>query len=162
MYNFLTKNGQTVAFLLGVVIVVIFLLNIFGGLSTFETMPEEEQATTGIFNFGLTGAIALVVIAAIAMVLFGLFQVFTNLRGSLKGIVGFLILLGIFFGAYTMASGDATPYIEGAINKFEESGNGEITENNLKFISGGISTVGALLAIAVAAFVIAEIRNFFK
>ena len=162
MYKFLTKNGQTVAFLLGVAIVVIFLLSVIGGMSTFDGLAKEDQYESTIFNFGLSGAIALVVIAAIAMVLFGLYQVVTNLKGSLMGIIGTAVLAGIFLVGYSMASGAVDPFIEGAVTKFREAGNGEISESNLKFIGGGISTVGVLLAIAVGAFVISEIRNFFK
>ncbi len=162
MYKFLTKNGQTIAFLLGVAIVVIFLLSVIGGMGTFDGLAKEDQYKSNIFNFGLSGAIALVVIAAIAMVAFGLWQVISNLKGSLKGIIGFAALAGIFLVAYSSASGTADAFIEAAIQKFRDSGNGDISAGNLKFIGGGISTVGVLLALAVGAFVISEIRNFFK
>ena len=79
----------------------------------------------------------------------------------MKGIIGFGILLVIFFVTYSTASGEPTPYIQGAIDKFEEAG-AVFTSNNLKFISGGISTAVALVAIAAVAFVFAEIRNLFK
>lgn len=162
MYNFLTKNGQTIAFSLGVVIVVLFLINIFTGLSDFEALPEEQQASTGIFNFGLTGAIALTIIAAVAMVLFGLYHIVTNFRASLMGLIGIAVLAGIFLVAYSTDSGEVTKYIQPSIDKFKDAGNGTLSTNNLKFIGGGISTVGILLAIAVGSFVIAEIRNLFK
>ncbi len=78
------------------------------------------------------------------------------------GIIGFAVLLGIFFISYSMASGEVTPFIQGAVDKFKDAGNGTLSPGNLKFIGGGISTVGVLLAVAVAAFVLSEIRNFFK
>ena len=161
MYNFLTKNGQSLAFGLGTVIVVLFLVNIFTGLSTFEALPEDQQDSTGIFNFGLSSAIALVIIAAIAMLLFGVFHVATNFKASRKGIIGLVVLAIIFFVSYTTDSGEVTSFIQPAVDKFKATG-GVITADNLKFISGGITTVGVLMGIAVAAFVIAEIRNFFK
>ncbi len=162
MYNFLTKNGQTIAFLLGVTLVAVFLINVTAGMASFEALPEEQQAETGIFNFGLSGAIVLVIVAAIAMLLFGIFQVVTNIKGSLKGIIGLVVLGLVFLIAYNTTSGDPNPFIQGAIDKFQSAGNGTITEGNLKFIGGGITTVGVLVGIAVAAFVIAEIRNLFK
>lgn len=161
MYKFLTKNGQVLAFGLGVLITVIFLGSVLSGVGEFSTQTEEMQDQTSIFNFGLTGAIALAIIAALAMVGFGLFQVLTDFRGSLKGILGFGVLLVIFFVTYSMASGEASPYIQGAIDKFEAAG-ADFTTGNLKFISGGISTAVALVVIAAAAFILAEIRNLFK
>lgn len=162
MYNFLTKNGQLIAFSLGVLISGAFLISVISGLSYFSVLPKEEQAGTSIFDIGLSGAIALAIIAAVAMVAFGLFQIFSDFKGSMKGIIGFAILLAIFFGAYATASGEATPYIQGAIDKFQDSGNGTISAGNLKFISGGIVTTVALVGIATVAFLGAEIRNLFK
>ncbi|MCO6476930.1 MAG: hypothetical protein J5I94_09945 [Phaeodactylibacter sp.] len=161
MYKFLTKHGQALAFGLGVLITVIFLGMVLSGVGEFSALPEEEQDQTSIFNFGLAGAIALAVIAALAMLAFGLFQMVSNFRSSLKGIIGFAILLVIFFVTYSTASGEPSPFIQGAIDKFEEGG-AVFTSNNLKFISGGISTAVALVAIAAAAFIFAEIRNLFK
>ena len=161
MYKFLTKNGQALAFGLGVLITIIFLGSVLSGVGEFSALPEAEQDQTSIFNFGLTGAIALTVIAALAMLGFGLFQVASDFKGSLKGILGFGFLLVIFFITYSMASGEATPYIQGAIDKFETAG-AVFTSNNLKFISGGISTAVALVVIAAVAFVFAEVRNLFK
>ena len=161
MYKFLTKNGQALAFGLGVLITVIFLGTVLSGVGEFSAMAEEQQDQTTIFNFGLTGAIFLAVIAALSMLGFGLLQIASDFKGSLKGIIGFGFLLAVFFVTYSMASGEATPYIQGAINKFE-AGGAVFTSNNLKFISGGISTAVALVAIAAVAFVFAEIRNLFK
>ena len=84
MYKFLTKNGQAIAFGLGVVIVLLFLISVVPNISTFSDQPKEVQYETGIFNLGLQGAIALAVLAAVAMVGFGLFHVATNFKGSLK------------------------------------------------------------------------------
>ncbi len=161
MYKFLTKNGQTLAFGLGVVITVIFLVSVVSNMGEFTAMAEEKQIETTIFDFGLYGAIALTILAAIAMVIFGLFQVATNFRSSMKGILGFAALLVIFFVSYSTTDTDVSPYIQGAIDKFEQGG-AEFTDENLKFISGGISTTVILVILAAAAFVISEITNLFK
>jgi len=161
MYKFLTKNGQTLAFGLGVLITVIFLISVVSNMGEFTAMAEEKQIETTIFDFGLYGAIALAILAAIAMVLFGLLQVATNFRSSMKGILGFAALLVIFFVSYSMTETDVSPYIQGAIDKFEQGG-AEFTDENLKFISGGISTTVILVILAAAAFVISEITNLFK
>ena len=161
MYKFLTKNGQALAFGLGVLITIIFLVMVLAGVGEFSALPEEEQDQTTIFNFGLTSAMFLTVVAALAMIGFGLMQVASDFKGSMKGIIGFGFLLVIFFVTYSMASSEATPYIQGSIDKFEETG-AVFTSNNLKFISGGISTSLALVVIAAVAFIFAEVRNLFK
>ncbi|TXB63310.1 hypothetical protein [Phaeodactylibacter luteus] len=161
MYKFLTKNGQTLAFGLGVVITAIFLISVVSNMGEFTAMAEEKQAETTIFDFGLYGAIALSIVAAIAMVLFGLVQVATSFKSSMKGILGFVALLVIFFVSYSMTDTNVSPYIQGAIDKFEQGG-AVFTEGNLKFISGGISTTVILVILAAAAFVISEISNLFK
>ena len=104
---------------------------------------------------------ALAVIAAAAMVIFGLAQVVTSFKSSMKGILGFVALLVVFFVSYSMTDTDISPYIQGAIDKFEQGG-AEFTEGNLKFISGGISTTIVLVVVAAAAFVVSEITNLFK
>lgn len=161
MYKFLTKNGQTMAFGLGVLITVIFLISVVSNMGEFTAMAEEKQVETSIFDVGLYGAIALTIIAAVAMVVFGLFQVVTSFKSSMKGILGFVALLVVFFVSYSMTETDVTPYIQGAIDKFEQGG-AVFTDENLKFISGGISTTLVLVVVAAAAFVISEITNLFK
>ena len=161
MYKFLSKNGQTLAFLLGVVIVAIFMGSILSGLDAWNPTSDNKY-DTGIFDFGLTTARLLVYVAAAGMVIFGLWQVLTNIKGSLKGIIGVAILLGIFFIAFNSASGEPDAFVKGAVENFEGSQGVDLTANNLKFISGGISTVVILAGVAAAAFVLSEIRNFFK
>lgn len=162
MYQFLVKNGQSVAFGLGVLIVAIFLVSVIGGMENFTDAAKETQYQTGIFDLGISGAIALSILAAIAMVGFGLFHIATNFKGSMKGIIGFGILIAIFGIAYATADTSLTPTLENAISKFETAQNSQISEGTLKFMSGGITTMLALIGIAVAAFVISEVRNFFK
>jgi hypothetical protein len=164
MYKFLVKNGQTIAFLLGVVIVAIFVVSIFSGLSAFDEYSDSKYET-GIFDFGLYGAIFLIIVTAFAMVGFGVFQILSNLKGSVKGLIGFGVLVVLYLVAYNTSNGDLNnlePSIKGAIEKFESSGNGIITSGNLKFIGGSITTVGVLVAVAALAFIVAEIRNLFK
>lgn len=161
MYKFLTKNGQTLAFGLGVIITVVFLATVLSNVGEFTMMEEEKQDKTTIFNFGLYGAIALTFIAAIAMALFGIYHVVADFKGSIKGILGFAVLLVVFFVAYSTATTDVSPYIQGAIENFEKGG-AEFTGQNMKFISGGITTTLVLLAVAALAFIVSEVTNLFK
>lgn len=164
MYKFLNKNGQSLAFGLGLLVTIIFMVGAFptAGNFDFENMSDEEISKVGIFNFGLKAAIVLVVLTILALLFFGLFQIFTDLKGSVKGLIGMAVLAILFIAAYSMADGVATGSILGAVEKFAASGNGTITEGNLKFIGGGIATTAILLVVAGASFAIAEIINFFR
>jgi len=157
MYNFLVKNGQLVAFLLGVVITVIFLISVFSGIGEFNMLSEEEQDATTIFDFGLIATVVLIIVTAISMLLFGIYQVATNFRSSLKGIIGLLAILVLFFITYSVASGEPTGAVAEAADKA-----GGLTPGNLKFIGGSITTSLILVGVAAAAFVLSEIRNLFK
>lgn len=158
MYKFLVNNGQQVAFGLGLVITVIFLVSVLTGMDEFSTLPDEERVTTDIFNFGLTGTLVLAVVAAASMVLFGLYHILTNFRNSLKGIIGVVLLAVVFIIGYSMASGEPD---HGAIAEAAQKAGG-LSDNQMKFISGSITTAVALVAIAALAFVLSELRNFFK
>lgn len=161
MYKFLTKNGQALAFGLGAVITAIFLLIVVGGVSEFTALPLEEQPKSNIFNFGLWAALLLTVIAAVALVAFGIIQVAKDVKGSIKGLLGFGLLIIIAIIAYSTASTNVSPYIQGAIDSFTSSGN-SFSDGNLKFITASISVATVITIIAVVTFVGSEIRNFFK
>ena len=144
MYKFLVKNGQLVAFGIGLLITVIFFAGAAGGDS-----PER-------FNFGLSAAILLAILCALGMLLFGLYHMATNLKGSVKGLITFgaiIVLFGILYGTAN-AGGNAS--LMDTMKEFN------VGENVSKFISAAIWTTLALGVIAIASFALSEIRNFFK
>lgn len=160
MYKFLVNNGQRLAFGLGILVTAIFLFSVIGGLDQFNELPEEDQVTTTIFNAGITGAVVLIIVAAVALIAFGLFQVLGDLKGSIKGIIGLVVLLAVFFIAYSTANGEAANEIDPIRNAIERVGG--IEAGNLKFIGGAIVTAMVLIGTAFASFILAEIINFFK
>jgi len=157
MYKFLSKNGQVIAFGIGVVITALFLVFIFSGLENFNALSDDERITSDIFNFGIYAVIVLIVLCAIAAILFGIFQVVTNPKGSLKGLIGIAALAAVFFIAYSMST---MPEPDTALAATKESF--EVTDGEFKFISGEILAALTLAGVAAAAFVISEIINFFK
>ena len=154
MYNTLAKNGTTIAFGLGVAIVAIFLISVFTQIGDRTTI--EELVQTNIFDVGLYLTIALAVLCAIAIVLFGVFQVATDLKGSLKGLIGIGILLAIFGIAYSTAGSDVGTPIEDTMTKFD------ITDGVSKFVGAGIITTLIILGLAVVSLVVSAITNFIK
>jgi hypothetical protein len=162
MYNFLVKNGQALAFGLGALIVIVFFAMVIPNSGGFMDLPREEQYETSMFNFGLQMSVILIVIALLAMVLFGLFQIFSNLKGSVKGLIGFAALIVVFVIAYSSTSTDVSPAIQASMDKFQEAQGAVISDNQLKMIGGGITTALVLAAVAFVSFIVFEIINFFK
>lgn len=157
MYKLLSKNGQTFGFLLGAVITLLFVLIMSAGWGSFSAMGDSpERYNTTIFNFGIFAAIALIIIGLVIVILFGVFQLSSNPKGALRGIIGVAVLAGIFLLTYSTASAEATGPLAKSVEAAGVSGNG------LKLIGGGIATALILSLLAGAAIVISELRNFFK
>lgn len=156
MYKFLTKNGQLLAFGLGVLVTILFLVIIFAGLGEYNMLSKEEQFQSSIFNFGLAASIALTVLAGVAAIAWGLFQMVTNPKGSLKGLIGIAGLVVVFLIFYAMA----TPETSGPVYKvLLDFG---VTDTQSKLISGSLSTALILAIGAAVAFVVSEVINLFK
>lgn len=155
MYNFLSKNGQLFAFLLGLLLTAIFLFSVFGGLDGFNALAEDQRGTTSIFDFGLYAAIGLTIACGVLALLFGLGQTLFNPKGAIKGIIGIALLAGLYFAGQAMAGADA-PKVLAAIQEFK------VTDGESGFINGAIGGGLLMLGIAGAVFVISELLNFFK
>lgn len=155
MYNFLSKNGQLFAFLLGLIVTAIFLFSVFGGLDEFNALAEDQRGTTNIFNFGLYAAAGLTVLCAAFALLFGLFQTFSDPKGALKGIIGLAMLAGLYFAGQAMAGADTAKVVD-TLREFK------VTDGQSGFINGAIGGGLLMLGLAMVIFILSEIRNFFK
>lgn len=156
MYKFLAKNGQVMAFGLGLLVTVLFLAMAMPNIGLID---EENPQNVNIFNFGIYATIALIIVAAVAMVGFGLIQVASTFKSSWKGILGFAILVIVFLVSWTTANSELSSEVMAIQNSAIDA---KVTGTNLKFIGGSITTLLILVIVAVGAFVISEIINFFK
>lgn len=156
MYKLLTKNGQLFAFGLGAIITLLFLVMIFTGLEDFNLLDDTTRIDSNIFNFGMYAGIALVIICALAMLIFGIIQIAANPKGSLIGILGLIAMVVVFFIARSVGTGESGPDLVVAMS---ENGVSEAVGSN---ISGAILLTALVGGLAIAALVISEIRNFFK
>ena len=156
LYNLLGKYGQLFAFGLGLLITLIYLVSVFGGLDDFNMLSKEDRGGTGIFDFGLKASIVLVIICVVIMLLFGLTQMFSNLKASMKSLIGFGIIALIFIITYSTATMETSGKI---VHLFEKN---DITENISKLITAGIKTTLILGGLSLAIFALSEVRNFFK
>lgn len=156
MYKFLSKNGQLLAFGLGALLSIIFIVSWLSGNAALQAMPKEEQPTTGIFDAGLLGSAFLFIAAAFAALVFGVLQTATNFKGSLKGIIGVGVLVAVFLVSYATSSVETTGMVADAAKKMGTS------DNTVKLIGAGLNTTIILAIVTLASLVISEIRNFFK
>ena len=170
MYTFLNKYGQALAFGIGVLVVVIFLVSIFSEDATTlealtsDTVKGPEKYATSAFDFGLYASIGLVIVAFIAAILFGLFQVATNPGGSLKGLIGAAILIVICFVCYSVANNDISQEslaIQNSINKFETDQETTFDGGTLKFISEAIIASLVLIGLSILSLIAFGIRGIF-
>ncbi|MEL6925716.1 MAG: hypothetical protein AAFO94_16850 [Bacteroidota bacterium] len=155
MYKTLTKYGQLFAFGLGLLGILVFLIPVFSGLSEWNTLSEEAQKQSGIFDAGMYMLVVLLVIALLAAVGFGLYQSVSNPKGSLKALGG-LALIGIIFAIGYSSMGADPAWMGDKLREFE------VSDTQSKFINGAMISLAGMGAIAVLAFVGSEIRNFFK
>ena len=165
MYKFLTKNGQTLALGLGVLVIAIFFINIYSGFNAsgydmstaLNKLPDADQAAIDFFDTGIFLTIVMAVVAfALAFIVFGLTDLIKFPKNAMKIGGGILVIGLIFFALYSTSSFDNTGRLVGLNEKFE------ITENISKFISGGIKTTLGLLGFSVIALVLGEIWSQFK
>lgn len=156
MYQFLTKYGTGVAFGIGLLVTLIFLIPTLSGIGGFNALPEEQQGTTTIFNAGLMAAIGLIILCFAISLLFGIYQLATNPKGALKLIISLVLMAVIFFVLYSVSQPETNAKMVELAKTFN------ITDGVSKFISAALWTVIALAGIAAGAFVVSEIRNLFK
>lgn len=156
MYKFLTKNGQLIAFGSGALLVILFAISWAIGNKSFQAMPEADQPNTGIFDIGLIGSAFLVVAAVVILLVFGVMQTASNLKESMKGIIGIVAIIVIFLISYSIAGVDKTGIIADAAAKMG------VSDNTQKLIGGGLYTMIIMSVLTVIAFIGAEIQNFFK
>ncbi len=157
MYNFLARNGQTLAFGIGALLTIIFYLSVFSGLEQFNMQGKEDQWTTNIFNIGFYASIVLTTACLVAAVAFGLMQMVDSPKAALKGVIGVVALLAIFFLIYSSVNPAAAPAdVQAVEQQFE------VTAQQSKFISGSIITTVVLAAVALVTFLVFEVINLFK
>jgi len=156
MYTFLTRNGQTIGFGLGLLLVIVLIVSIFSGVDDFTAYADDDPARyeTSIFNFGMYAAFFLMFLAAAAALVFGIIQLASDPKGALKGIIGLATVLIIFFIIYSAADPDSAMLAR--LSDFS------VTDGQSKMISGAIWTALILAAVAVLATAVSEVINFFR
>jgi len=170
MYAFLNKYGQALAFGIGVLVTLIFLGSIFSMPEEQMTMLLDENAgvekyETSAFDFGLYGSVILTVIAFIIAVVFGIGQLASDPKGSIKGLIGLAVLLVICFVSYSVANNDLgqeSAEIQRAVEKFNTDQGADFDGGTLKLVSGSIIASLVLIGISILTLIVFGIRSIFK
>jgi len=162
MYNFLTKKGQLMAFLLGAISTIIVVMSITTNSNKhLLDSPDAAKiapdiANTGILNTGISVTTALLVLALAAVVIFGIINLASSWKSSLKFIVGFAVLAIMFF----VLKGSAEHETVGTLVETMKTFN--IDEGLSKGISAAIKGTVAMAVVAVGSMIVFEILNMFK
>lgn len=164
MYKFLTKNGQTMALLLGVFCILVFLIPVFTGIggagydlgTDLNALPDEAKDKINFFNPGLGLARFLVYAGFGLALIFGIVNFAKFPRASLKAAGGLVAIVVLFFILYSTSQMESTGKLAMLHDKFD------VSEGVSKFISGGLKTTVFLAVGAFVIMILAEIRNFFK
>ena len=165
MYKFLTKNGQSLALGLGVLVIAIFLISIYTGFSSagydmstdLNKLSDAEQAEIGFFDAGIGLTVAMIIVSfLLAFVVFGIFDLIKFPKNAVKFAIGVLGLAIVFYALYATSSFDTGGRLAKLNDDFD------ITPTISKFISGGIKTTLGLLGFSAFAVVVGELWSIFK
>lgn len=163
MYSFLSRKGTMVAFALGAIITLIFIAVVMSESESLASFSDDKAGLDALkakhldlFNVGIYSAVGLSILTLIVAVGFGLIQMLSDIKGSLKMLIGVAALIVL----YLVFSNTAVYETSGPLAETLKDFN--ITEGINKMVSGGIKTTLAAGLIAVLALIVLEIYNLFK
>jgi hypothetical protein len=162
MYNFLTKNGTLLAFLVGAVISILFVVLAISGINADDlggtdlSTLKDKIPTMNYFNFGLQATIGLILVCVLLFLLFFVVDIIKFPKAMIKSLIALAAVVVLFFVIKSAVKAETGPIWNRLASEFAFS------ESQSKGISAGIWVTAALLIGTVATMIISEIRNFFK
>lgn len=106
-YQFLKKYGVALGFGTGAVLAVLTYVFILVGYPEINPSKEELYEMSN-FNFGLYITYALIAVACLLVAVFSLIYVAKNPKDSVKGLIGFGVIVVLYFITYSMGDGAMT------------------------------------------------------
>jgi hypothetical protein len=164
MYDFLVKKGLTMAFIVGVVITLIFLFTATSGLNNAGlagvdlTERKADIPTMNFFNFGLYASMALILICFGLLLAFILLDIVKFPKQMGKAIIAVVVLIAVYFGLSMSSSAETGAVWDRLYNNPDFAFSPKVSQ----YVSGGLKTTGLLVIAAVGIMLIAEVRNAFK
>jgi hypothetical protein len=164
-YQFLKKYGVSIGFSIGTVLCIVMYAIIIGGYPDFNP-TEKELYGTSIFDFGIFTTYFLIFLAVILVAIFSLLYVIKNPKESVKGLIGFSVIVVLFFLTYSMGDGSLTtelvnsdPTLLPLDVKFEE---GLTQSAGVKFADGMIKFGYVMMILSIVSMLLALGRDFIK
>lgn len=142
------KNGQVMAFGLGLAVVLIFLFLMFGGT------PDANNAG---LSFGLIASFFFIGFCALAAAGFAVFQNLGNVKGLIPAI---LALVGVGIALFKFA-GFITQSTATVVNESTLLSNG-LTAGEDSLVGIGVTVGLAAMAITFLVLIISLVMDFFK
>ncbi len=148
MYNLLMKNGQVMAFGLGVAVVLIFLFMMFGGT------PDADNSGLA---FGLVASMVFIGICAMAAAGFAVYQNLGNVKGLIPSALALVaVVAGIvkfigFIQETTATVVDPTTLLENGLTAGEDS-----------LVGIGVTLGLAAMALTFLVLIVSLVMDFFK
>lgn len=157
MYKLFSKFGLILAFVIGLVFILIFLIPALSGLPEgFSLMGTEEQVTTNAFDVGLKATGGLLIATVIITILASLLSLAKNPKGAIKGVIGIAVLLVVVFVLYSTSTAEASGRVQAAMQEFD------VSASMSKWISAFLKSSFILAGAAVVLMILGEIRNLFQ
>ena len=164
LFKFFTSKGQVAAFGLGLICSLIAIMSIVGGVNSNYSMSDDlnsimksnPEASFDFFNPAISVVLFLVVVALALTIIFGLLGLFSDLKGSMKFLIGMGLVAVLFFILYSTADAEMT----GRLGMLSEKFN--VSTNVSKLITAGVSTAVYSIIVAAVAAAVMEIMNLFK
>lgn len=164
VYQYLIKNGQVIALIVGLVVVAAFIISAFVGLNNsgiaystnLNDLDKEVVNEITAFNLGLALTIVLVILTALSWLVFGVWGFVRNPKKSMKAAIPFVILAVLFLILFSVSQPEKTGSLYETIQEFK------VSDSASKYISGALLTTLLLAGIAVLSLVYSEIRNVLK
>ena len=157
MYNFLLRNGTTIAFVIGFLASAILVIALFSsGAAEYASDDHANLYPIGSFQTAVTIGVIFVVLGLVTIILGGLFGLITNPRASLKFLMGFVVLAVLVGILYAISKEETSGVMRNLVEEYDIKG------TISRLISGGILATLILMAIAFITVILAEIRNAFN
>jgi fatty acid desaturase len=161
-YNFLMKYGNLLAMVVAILILALFLININSGMNSMgfdsNTNLIEHKDKVNFFNNTLWIAIYMIFIAAIVWILFGIYNLVLNPKGSLKFLISLIVVVVLYFIFYSTATVETS----GRLGELLSDSSYHVDGNITKHISAGLKTMLSLFGLSILSLIVSEIISFFK
>lgn len=141
--------------LIRILYIVLLAASALLGILFYIGGTEIDGETPVFTNQFILWAYILTGIAAVASIVFPVFQMITNPKNAKKSLLGVIALVAVVVIAYFFSSGELMNLKAPELAKFNVS-------STLKQVDTGIITTYILIGVAIVAMIYSEVANMFK